>query len=230
VLIVYDPNSVHGSQYRFDVNPSNIAVRISDRETALGFTPTTIGTYDDFLALSDTQIADYAHIWDVGYDTMITSPVATRYQTYLQNGGAMFFLGENGYFVNRDSTIVNFITLMGGGSIAVNNGHYYGTAEIQTEFLLATPDAGLDFYDVADFTSYGTGTPMVITTGGQGGVDPDYYGPAGAPGLNVATVWKTGSLSNAPSAAICAILDVNWLDTVPQLNLIDNLSVVLNKK
>jgi hypothetical protein len=223
VLIVWDPASVSGI-YGFDVNPANLAVNISARETALGFTPHTVSSYNDLPA----DLSPYAHIWDVGYDTLIPAPIAARYKTYLQgsgianNSGAMFFLGENGYFIQRDNSIENFIeTDLGGGSITVNDGHYVGQAIIQPEFLLANPNSLVDFNDVANFSSPGTGTPMVVTSGS----------PAG---LNVATVWKTGSLSQATGASVCVILDVNWLDNVfinsIQPNLIDNISIVLNKK
>jgi hypothetical protein len=232
VLIVYDLNSVHPGQYTMDVNPATIASIISAQEISLGFTPATITSYADFNALPANQIDTYAHIWDVGYDTLITSPTATQYQTYLQSGGALFLLGENGYFADRDGTITNFITDMGGGGIAVNNGHYFGQAVIQPEFLLGNPNQLVDFYDVANFTSMGSGTPMVITNGQQGGVDPNIFGSAGPAGLNVAVVWETGSLSQARTGAICSILDVNWVDGSgrTQQNLIDNISIVLNKK
>jgi hypothetical protein len=231
VLIVYDLNSVHPNQYNIDVNPVNLANTIASTETALGFIPTIIGSYSAFTALTDQEIAEYAHIWDVGYDTLITSPASTKYETYMRSGGAIFFLGENGYFVSRDNTITNFITMMGGGSITVNDGHYYGQAVIQPEFLLANPNPYVDFYDVANFASYGSGTPLVITNGQQGGVNPGLWPPPGPAGLDVAVVWKTGSLTNARNGAICSILDVNWLDGATfQQNLLDNISIVLNKK
>jgi hypothetical protein len=219
-LIVWDPASnlgLYSTGQGADVFPGSMAVTLSNRETALGFTPTTVSSYANFVAMSDAQIAQYAHIWDIGYDTSITNAAALKYQTYLQGGGALFLLGENGSFFQRDNTITNFITFMGGGSIATNNGHYYGQAVIQNQFLLANNNANVEFFDVANFVAFGSGTPMIITNSG----------------LNVATVWKTGSLTNAPTGAICSILDVNWLDgfigNTVQPNLIDNISIVLNK-
>jgi hypothetical protein len=215
VLIVYDPNSVHAGQYVSDVDPADIATTISNREIALGFTPTTLTTYSAFLALTDEQIADYAHIWDVGYDTLITTSVETKYATYLAGGGAMFLLGENGYFVDRDGDVSNFITNMGGGTVLADT-QTTGivSATVASEFRLANPTSTVSFNNVGRFTSIGTGT--VMASSGNG---------------NHAVVWKTGSLSNKLTGAIAVVLDINFL-VAPntQADFIDNVSIVLNKK
>jgi hypothetical protein len=215
VLIVWDPNSVLPGRYTSDVVPANLTTNISARETALGFIPHTITSYAD---LVNTDITNYAHIWDIGYDTLITGGAADKYLAYLQSGGAIFLLGENGYFIQRDNTVTSFVTEAGGGSNSVVDSHYYGHSTIQPEFLLANSDNNVEFYDVANFSSYGTGTPMVVSDSN----------------LIQSVVWKTGSLTNAPVGAIAVILDVNWLDdqiiNSIQPNLIDNMSVVLNKK
>jgi hypothetical protein len=219
VLIVWDPNSVQPGRYSTDVNPATLAANISAREISLGFVPTTLSSYAAFTALTDEQIATYAHIWDVGYDTLITPAAEAKYSTCLANDGAIFFLGENGYFIARDNDIDSFIESVGGGTISIADSHYYGAATIQPGFLLGNPNPNVTFYDVADFTTYGSGTPMVVSNSG---------------GLVQAVVWETLSLSSRPSACLCVILDVNWLDNVfipsIQPNLIDNVSVVLNQK
>jgi hypothetical protein len=217
VLIVYDLNSVYGLYGTDPVqwpDPAVISSVIAARETALGLIPTTLSSYAQLLALSDAQLANYAHIWDVGYDTMITAPAAAKMNTYVQSGGAMFFIGENAYFNARNNTISSLVSQVGGGSISVGSSFYQGPATIQPEFLLANPNATVYFNAVNNFGSYGTGTPMVMTGGTVWTV-----------------VWKTGSLSNAPTGAICVILDVNWVDGTgnTQQNLIDNISIVLNK-
>jgi hypothetical protein len=217
VLIVYDLNGTYG-RYGEDPqgwpDPAVISSAIAARETALGFVPTTVSSYAAFISMTDAQISNYAHIWDVGYDTMITAAAAAKMTTYAQGGGAIFFIGENAGFNARNNTISNVISGLGGGSISVGNEFYQGPATIQPEFLLANQNATVFFNAVNNFGSYGTGTPMV-TTGS----------------FVWAVVWKTGSLSNAPTGAVCAILDVNWVDGTAntQQNLIDNISVVLNK-
>lgn len=214
VLIVYDLNSVKG-QYDSDVNPADIAATISARETSLGLVPTTVTSYSAFLALTDEQIANYAHIWDVGYDTLIPSNVEDKYATYLASGGAMFLLGENGFFVERNGEITNFISNMGGGTVSTTN-QTTGvvSAGIASEFLLANTNPNVTFNNVGRFNANGTGTVMASSGNGVH-----------------AAVWKTGSLSNKPTGAIAVVLDINFLvapNTQPQF--IDNVSIVLNKK
>jgi len=214
VLIVYDPSSVKGQYGSLDPDPSEIAATISARETSLGFVPTQIASYSAFLALTPSQIADYAHIWDVAYDTFIPSAVEDSYSAYLDGGGAMFLLGENGAFAERNGEITSFITNMGGGTVSTTN-QTTGviTATIASEFLLANSNPTVSFANVGRFNAFGTGTVMASSSNGIH-----------------AAVWKTGSLSNKPTAAIAVVLDINFL--VPpniQPDFIDNVSIVLNK-
>ena len=215
VLIVYDPNSIRPDMYTTDVNPSSIASTISSRETALTFIPATVTTYSSFLAIPDVTVENYAHIWDVGYDTYMTEAVETKYANYLATGGAMFLLGENGSFVQRDGDITNFITNMGGGSVTAD-AQTTGiiSATVASEFLLANQTSSVTFNNVGRFGSIGNGTIMASSSNGTH-----------------AAVWKTGSLTNQPNAALASVLDINFLvggDT--QGPFIDNLSIVLNQK
>jgi len=216
VLIVYDPNSIRPTMYTDgnNPNPSAIAATIETRENSLGFLPAIVTTYSSFLAIPDVTVENYAHIWDVGYDTYMTEAVETKYASYLATGGAMFLLGENGSFVQRDGDITNFITNMGGGSVTAD-AQTTGviTATVASEFLLANQTSSVTFNNVGRFGSIGNGTIMASSGNGTH-----------------AAVWKTGALSNKPTAAIASVLDINFLvglDT--QGPFIDNLSIVLNK-
>jgi hypothetical protein len=149
-----------------------------------------------------------------------------KYVQYIQDGGAIFLLGENAYFNERNWWINDVISTVGGGSINVRNdtvGFNVHGATTAAEFLLANSRADITFYAPNFFTSYGTGTP-VANTG---------YGPA-------SVIWKTGSLSGAPAGAIVSVLDINFLlnpQFGPNLGnaqwqpwFVDNVSIVLNKK
>ena len=213
VLIVYDLNSVIPGIYDFDVNPASIASVISARETALGFVPTTLTSY---ASLAATDITNYAHIWDVGYDTLMTSAAADQYKAYLQSGGAAFLLGENGIFVARNNTIDNFISsYMGGGAVDAGafDPNTAVNAIVANEFLLANNDNTVTFSRPGRFESIGTGTAMATSDLGTH-----------------AAVWQTGSLSQAVTGAICSVLDINFLVGAGDPNFIDNVSIVLNKK
>ena len=214
VLIVYDPNSVKG-QYGSDVDPSEIASTLTTRETSLGFIPATITSYSAFLALTDEQVANYAHIWDVGYDTLMPGTVEDKYATYLASGGALFLLGENGFFVERDGDISNFITDMGGGSVSAD-AQTTGvlSATVAAEFRLANTTSSVTFNNVGRFGSIGNGTTLASSGNGVH-----------------AAVWKTGSLSNKPTGAIAVVLDINHLvGGNIQPDFVDNVSISLNKK
>lgn len=213
VLIVYDLNGRPGVYDPPNPNPSTLAANISARETALGFTPTTITSYASFVS---ADISKYAHIWDVGYDTLMTTGAADKYKTYLQGGGAAFLLGENGLFVDRGNSIDNFInSYVGGGpcDIADWDVNAAVACTVASEFLLSNNDNTVTLNRPGRFNTLGTSTPMV--TSGYG---------------THAAVWKTGSLSQAPTAAICSVLDINFLVS-PDLdqNFVDNVSIVLNK-
>ena len=218
VLIVYDLNSVRPNIYDpsfyGNPNPSTLAANISARETALGFIPTTITSYASLIA---TDISKYAHIWDVGYDTLMTVGAAAKYKTYLQGGGAVFLLGENGGFVDRDNTLDNFIEIdMGGGTCSVSPA-IIGTSVVATlaaEFRLSNSSSTVTLNNPGVWTTIGNGTAMVTSSG---------YGIHAA-------VWKTNSLSQAPTSAICSVLDINFL-VAPDFdsNFVDNVSIVLNK-
>jgi hypothetical protein len=212
VLIVYDLNSVTPNRYNVDPNPATLASNIATRESSLGFTTTTVTSYASFVS---TDISKFAHIWDVGYDTLITSGAADKYKSYLQSGGAAFLLGENGFFVDRGNSIDNFITsYMGGGSVDIDNWDVNAivSCTVASEFLLSNNDNSVNFNRPGRFATVGSGTPMVTSV----------YGTHAA-------VWKTGSLSQAQTAAICSVLDINVFSTDFDSNFVDNVSIVLNK-
>jgi hypothetical protein len=242
VLIVYDlaegpffsPGyGFYGGYYSYpqngggDVNPVTIAQSVAARESALGFLTQVITSYAQLNSLTRDQINKFSHIWDVGYHSSGLGSAQSKYIQYLQDGGALFLLGENVYFLNRDQTEDNLINAAGGGggvnvrSDTAGLGTY--TETTSAEFLLANSRSDVTFYAPNYFTNYGTGTPIANGP----------YGPS-------AVVWKTGSLSNAPAGAIVSVLDINFIvnpaygvnygSATWQPWFVDNLSLVLNKK
>ena len=237
VLIVYDTResgyfNFGYSGYSYpqngarDVDPVGLAQTVAARESALGFITTVVTSYAQLDALSRETINTYAHIWDLGYHTTPSAVAKNKYVQYLQDGGAIFLLGENAYFNERNWWIADVLATVGGGSVTVRNdtaGFGVHGASTASEFLLANSRADITFYAPNFFTSYGTGTP-VANTG---------YGPA-------SVMWKTGSLGNAPAGAVVSVLDINFLLN-PQYGpnygnaqwqpwFVDNLSIILNKK
>lgn len=229
VLIFYDPYTPgHPSgltnyyTQSGDVNPAtDVWPIIKAREEALGFRATLITGYANL----PTDLSKYVHIWDIGYASPYTvnpSDPTSKLTAYLQQGGALFMLGENVYFNSKDQTIDNFITGLGGGTVTTFTGYdYLGdiTATVQPEFRLANNGTYVTFGWPNVFTSWGTGTPIAV---------------AGTT-LPAAVVWKTGSLSNARAGAIVSVLDINFFggSYAPEYynpEFIANLSIVMNKK
>lgn len=241
VLIVYDLNEgpiyypgygyyYPGPNYPenggFDVSVGGLAQTVAARESSLGFLTQVVTSYSLLNQFSRAQMNTFAHIWDLGYRTQITGTIRDKYNLYLQDGGAIFLLGENVYFNIRNQSICDLVGSIGGGSTSIR----YDTAGLNTigattasEFLLANGTAGITFYAPNFFSSYGTGTPVANT-----GLGPS------------AAMWKTGSLSNARAGAIVSVLDINFLLN-PQYGanyggaqwqpwFVDNLSIILNRK
>jgi hypothetical protein len=209
-----------------DVSVVGLAQTVAQRESSLGFLTQVVTSYSILNSMTREQMNRFAHIWDLGYKTTPNASAKAKYIQYLQDGGAIFLLGENVQFLQRDNGICEIINEAGGNNTSVRtDGAGLGTvgATTASEFLLANSRSDITFYAPNYFNSYGTGTP-VANTG---------FGPA-------AVMWRTGSLSNARSGAIVSVLDINFLlnpvfapnagDAQWQPWFVDNLSIILNRK
>jgi hypothetical protein len=241
VLIVYDlsegPYYYPGYGYYWngvsygengggDVRMSTIAQSVAGRETTLGFLTQVVTSYGLLNALSREQMNKFSHIWDIGYHTRPNDSAKAKYLQYLQDGGALFLLGENVYYNERNQWICDVVSAAGGGSVGVRYDNY-GLQDLSestaAEFLLANSDPNIRFYAPNLFTSYGTGTPIANSGAGPSAI-----------------VWKTGSLSSALPGAIATVLDINFIvnpaagsnygNALWAPNFVDNVSIVLNKK
>jgi hypothetical protein len=225
VLVFYDPltdgpggntNYYNTSQ---DLKPAtDIYPVIQARASFLGSTITLVESYAD---LNNLDLFQFSQIWDIGYASPYLSNPSdptNKLYGYLQSGGAMFILGENSNFGVRDDAVDIFVTGIGGGNIVRSSTQYSYSAEVtvQPEFLLSNASNSIVFGRPGTFSSLGSGT--AITT-------------AFASSEYVAAMWKTGSLSGAPSGAIVSVLDINFFVGFNQnLPFIDNLILSLNRK
>jgi hypothetical protein len=241
VLIVYDlaegpiyypgygyyyPGPNYPENGGFDVSVNGLAQTVANRESTLGFLTQVVTSYSILNSLSRDQMNKFAHIWDLGYRTPMSGAATAKYTQYLQDGGALFLLGENTYFNIRNQSICDLINNLGGGSASIRyDTAGFGTigANTASEFLLANGTAGITFYAPNGFTGYGTGTPIA-----NSGIGPP------------AVMWKTGSLSGARAGAVVSVLDINFLlNPAYGLNygnaqwqpwFVDNLSIIMNRK
>ena len=195
VLITYD--ATNG-----DI--ANTLAGISARETALGKNVTVIAGYANL----PNDLSSFSHIWDIDVFTgQLVTLNSSKYTTYLQNGGALFLLGERAPFTTRNNTLVTFLNSMGAGPIVLDL-VYDSTSEqeVQNQFLLANSNSVVSFPNVGRYSSIGTGIPIIKSKLVEGSF------PIGTTGA--AVLWKTGSLSNAPKGAIVSVMDVNiWQST-----------------
>lgn len=195
---------------------------ISGRETAAGYTVDTLTSYTAFEALTDPQLFQYMHIWDIGFQTAVPSGSQAQYVKYLTQGGAVWWSGENNSFAGfqvKNNSIVAMLTTLGAGTVVRDsyNVAEIGHATIEPEFRLSNSASTTTFNYPSYWNAWGTGTPMCYKSGSTT--------------LSPVVVWKTGSLTNAPKGCCVAIMDINWLDDANKdNNFIDNLVQVLNTK
>lgn len=197
---------------------------LSGRLRAQGYTPTTANTY----ASLPSDLSSYGQIWDInininGGGTELTATEKTKYTSYLQQGGGLFLMGENSGDYNtawdpRNISLSNFITELGGGSVATNLTEPVSTLRLTVapEFRLSNSDATVSIDYGGQYSSLGNGTRITVEHG-------------------VAVCWKTGSLSTAPSGAIVSVLDINFLSpnfapSTYEDSFVDNLISILNSK
>lgn len=223
-LVFYDPltNGPGGNTnyYAVDVNPqTQVYPNLAARLTAQGLVPTLVQSY---AALNSLNLSEYSQIWDIGYaspyETNPNNPTS-KLNSYLQSGGAMFILGENSGFGVRDDAIDIFLTNLGGGNITRSSTDYnyvvYTT--LLSEFRLANSSSSLAFSRPGAFIAIGNGTAMTV--------------PFGAEQAYVSVMWKTGSLTGAPTGSVISVLDINFLvGSNLNNNFIDNLIQSLNKR
>ena len=220
--------SVLITYYAVNGEISLASATISAREIELGKSVTVL-TYANL----PPDLSSYSHIWDIDFTTNQLPLVSAKYTTYLQGGGAIFILGEHAGFVQRNNTLANFITSVGGGSITFDTNFpiIWTYCQMDNQFLLENSNSSVMFDATGRFSSIGNGTYITTTTAViTNGI---YTYPIGTGGN--AVVWKTGSLTNAPKGAIVSVLDVNiWepsYNAAPYYgtDFIKNVSLILDR-
>lgn len=218
VLITYDRLFANSIGSLTIENVSNI----TNVETSFGNT-VIVASYSTL----PVDLSQYDHIWDIGLEdnsNQLLLPT-TKYETYLQQGGGIFLLGERMPFTVRNNDIASFITSLGGGTVTASSDDVTALLDVDSEFLIANNTNTMTFVGTSGrLSSIGTGTPITRNP------NPPYPGAE----TGSAVVWKTGSLSQALKGAIVVVLDINWL-TNGYFNLgnsqqfLANISQILNK-
>ena len=92
VLIITEPDN-YGSGV-LSGSPGGLA-RITALEAASGYTVDHLSNYTDFVNLSNTDLFQYMHIWDLGFYNALDAATQAQFVKYITQGGAVWWCGEN---------------------------------------------------------------------------------------------------------------------------------------
>lgn len=140
------------------------------------------------------SISGYQQVWDLRYNTAISSSDISQYNTFLQNRGFLYITGENAGFATRNNSISNFVSQLGGGTLSVP-----GNA-------LDTQTANVSYFPNQETVSYAAAAE-IINSGGTGRrLTTDSLGKS------TAMMWigNAGDFSSTYNGSVIVVADVNW--------------------
>ena len=177
---------------------SSITTQLTTLHTAAG----NVVTVADVLP---ADLSSYRQVWDIRFDNnwALTPSDEAAYLAFLQGGGGIFLMGENGSFMTRNNSIFNFIMQAGGGSLGFGSGSDHQT--VCSPFTGPNPVTSIDYLAPGYFNGTGTGSWITGPTCG-----------AASNGSGIA--FGVGSLANAQAGALTSILDVNFMQTNADAN------------
>lgn len=145
------------------------------------------------------NFAGYSQIWDIRFSNNFAMTVAqqNQYLGFLQGGGGMFLMGENSFFMDRNTSIFNFVNLAGGGVIGPNLiGGCDGTQNVVAPFTGPNAVTSVDFPCSGVVADNGSGDWITVRADGTGGSG---------------VAWGLGDLANAMDGALTVVFDVNFM-------------------
>lgn len=149
------------------------------------------------------SLSPYQQIWDVRFGFAGTDPISggeqTQYVNYLQSGGAMFVMGENSAFTNRNNSVVSLITAAGGGTPTFASGD--NAQDVLPAAQTPNPITTIGYLAPGGITQATIGTGQCLTRDSNN--------------VCSAIAWGVGSLTNAPTGSLVAVFDINFMQTNP---------------
>jgi len=176
-LIVYDSASYTDS-----------VTTLTSIMEAAGLTVTT----SDGVPASDLN--GYGQIWDVRFQTALTSDDMTSYTTYISVGRTLVLIGEHTGFMVRNNTILSLISTLGGGDITIG-GESTSAETVQSPFNSPDAVSTVTWPDSGYATSSGTG--MFITESSATAGSSLYF--------------ARGTLSKAIAGRLMVVFDIDHL-------------------
>jgi hypothetical protein len=169
---------------------------LSGELTSAGNTVTVVNTG------VPASLAGYTQIYDVRYDNSpaFTAGEMTQYLAFLNAApnNTIFMMGENISFNARNTPILQFITLAGGGTIATPASTSTASETVASQFTAPNSISTVKFAACGLVTSAGTGAFASSESGGGCSI---FFG--------------LGALQNATQGALVVVFDVNFIANAP---------------
>src|SRR5262245_47412928 len=186
---------------------ADITANLQTLETAAGNTTTVMD-------VPPASLAGFDEVWDIRFSNTwpLTAGDQSLYLAFLQAGHQMFIMGENAGFATRNNSVIAFVTAAGGGALSFTTPGQ--TQTVNPPFTGPNPVTTITWNAGGGTSSPGAGA---------------YATNAGTDGTAVA--WGPGHLSNATSAALVVVFDVNFMQAgagVDSPNFLKNLIGFIN--
>jgi hypothetical protein len=146
------------------------------------------------------DLSPYAQVWDIRFSNTgaLTAGQQLQYLSFLQGGGGIFMMGENLGFAARNSSVISLIAAAGGGALVF-------TTPSATQTVLAPftdpnviADGNVTYAAPGGVTSAGSGQFITVDESGNG----------------TGLAFGVGELGLAPSGALTAMFDVNFMQGI----------------
>jgi hypothetical protein len=148
------------------------------------------------------SLTGYTQIYDLRYSNApaFTSGEMTQYLAFLNAaaGNTIFLMGENNSFNTRNALINQFITLAGGGTIAVPATYSSASETVNAPFTGPNSISTVKFAACGLVTSAGNGSFASSETGG-----------------GCSLFFNQNRLTNALTGALVVVYDVNFIYNAP---------------
>lgn len=140
------------------------------------------------------DISGYQQIYDLRYNTAISTADGTKYYAFLQNRGFLYLTGEHSGFPHRNNSISNFISPLGGGTLTVSGSS------------LNQQTANATFFPTAPTITYSAIARYINTNGTGRPFTTDARGRSGA----MMWIGNGGDLTSDLNGTIVTVADINW--------------------
>ena len=165
-----------------------------------------LNAFGDTATISATvpgSLSGYDQVWDVRWNTAISSSDKSAFGTYLADGGRMFVIGETPALATRDNSVLSFLHDTGAGTLTLDSATLVGT-QSQTVTtagqIVNHPNSFTDVY----FSGAGA-----VTNAGNGFLVTQI-----APGKGSIVGWDFGDISGKSQARMLACFDTQVLSNL----------------